>query len=190
MVANNKNQHLDPNQLYKEFNLAIPIDPLEIAKHLNIEVTEKFNMDRLGYSGEISWPNGNPVIWINRVDPPTRRRFTLAHELGHYFLHQNKSFHDDIQAFFRNNVWDGKEYEANNFAAALLMPEDKVREKLQKVKDELKAQTSKFNLAYICIRAFSHNGINKDALVEKMANTFEVSPQAMTYRLKNLGILT
>lgn len=56
-----------------------------------------------------------------------KKRFVLAHELGHFMLHRNgvASFHtDNIDSFVQ---WQGErkeEVEANMFAACLLMPED------------------------------------------------------------------
>lgn len=55
---------------------------------------------------------------------PGRRRFTIAHEIGHYVLHPREGLdRDDIAKNFR--VWNdpGEEAEANLFAAELLMPE-------------------------------------------------------------------
>ena len=30
------------------------------------------------------------IILVNKTKPPTRRNFTIAHELGHYFLHSDE----------------------------------------------------------------------------------------------------
>jgi hypothetical protein len=55
-----------------------------------------------------------------------RRRFTLAHELGHYFLHSQQGKRS-IQATRSGS--GPVEWEANWFAAALLMPEEAFKEK-------------------------------------------------------------
>ena len=75
-------------------------------------------------------------IWVNAEEAqqwPARRRFTIAHELGHWFLHQGKQ----MPLFCRRAQVDGEsderpplptiEEEANHFAAALLMPAEMVR---------------------------------------------------------------
>lgn len=49
----------------------------------------------------------------------SRDRFTIAHELGHYFLHYSEG--DDARSFYRYGR-SRQEAEANAFAAALLMP--------------------------------------------------------------------
>ena len=62
-----------------------------------------------------------------RVKPglnPGRRRFTIAHEIGHYILHPREGLdREDTAANFM--LWNdpGEETEANVFAAELLMPE-------------------------------------------------------------------
>lgn len=60
------------------------------------------------------------VIYLNAKEPPVRQTFTLAHELGHYFLHKG----DDV--LHRHVTYSVKpeELEANHFAACLLMPKN------------------------------------------------------------------
>jgi Zn-dependent peptidase ImmA (M78 family) len=57
------------------------------------------------------------AIWVRSGDAPHRQRFTIAHELGHLLLHE-------AGAEYRDDTFRGtpKEYEANAFAADLLMP--------------------------------------------------------------------
>lgn len=68
------------------------------------------------------------VIAVNNRHPPSRQRFTLAHELGHVLLHQFTTAHADglQQVYYRNQEsssgLDREEVEANQFAAELLMP--------------------------------------------------------------------
>ena len=77
-------------------------------------------------------------IWVNREEAgqwPGRRRFTIAHEIGHHVLHRTGQ-----QALFcrKAMVREDKpattrpplpvtEQEANAFAAAMLMPAELVR---------------------------------------------------------------
>jgi Zn-dependent peptidase ImmA (M78 family) len=60
------------------------------------------------------------------VPEPGRKRFGLAHELGHWVLHKGQSqvlacTEDDLYASYKGS---GLEIEANSFAAGLLMPEE------------------------------------------------------------------
>lgn len=113
-------------------------------------------------------------ILIEQSDHPNRKRFTFAHELGHFFLHKDKLKWDhkifidtdnNYSLFRRNSVHvrdEDKplEAEANYFAAELLMPKDVVEK------------------AY-----------NEIWSIEILSNVFRVSIEAMTYRLSNLGLL-
>ena len=56
---------------------------------------------------------------------PLRDRFTIAHELGHYFLHARQG--DRPIVANRECTNKRAEWEANWFAAALLMPESDVK---------------------------------------------------------------
>ena len=76
-------------------------------------------------------------IWVNAHEAkewPPRRRFTIAHELGHWQLHR----HDGGGVYCRSSVVEPDEKasgpiaepeeEANAFAAAVLMPAGLIRE--------------------------------------------------------------
>jgi Zn-dependent peptidase ImmA (M78 family) len=70
-------------------------------------------------------------IRVNAAEPETRRRFTLAHELGHWVCHclggrEEPVFcrHQDMDSWVDRAL----EREANVFAAELVMPEPEVRE--------------------------------------------------------------
>ena len=75
------------------------------------DVTNKF--DGVSFKTD----RGNPVIVINKNFPNDRKRFTLAHELGHILMH---SFGDFPVPTHRDEKQ--KEIEANRFASEFLMP--------------------------------------------------------------------
>jgi len=69
------------------------------------------------------------IIGIASGLPDGQRRWAIAHELGHFEAHANVSYlglctGDDLRSDYGS---DGREPEANAFAAELLMPEDLVR---------------------------------------------------------------
>ena len=63
------------------------------------------------------------IVGVNQAHPPNRQRFTIAHELGHFFLHETERMYVDriLQVKLRNeNSSKGistEEKEANLFAA-------------------------------------------------------------------------
>lgn len=78
----------------------------------------KEDLDKL--SGFIGYGNGDmSVICINYKRPIGHQNFTLAHEIGHWFLHKGKSLSDDDLVLYSSDVL---EKEANEFAKELLYP--------------------------------------------------------------------
>src|SRR3954468_10495898 len=70
------------------------------------------------------------VIVVNGAEAETRRRFTIAHELGHWICQCLEGIAEPVMC--RDNDLStatnrAREREANVFAAELLMPEDAVR---------------------------------------------------------------
>lgn len=81
----------------------------------------KEDIDRL--SGFIGYGANNiAVICVNYKRPYGHQNFTLAHELGHWFLHKGISISDGdgVLGYSGNKV----EQEANEFAGELLYPEE------------------------------------------------------------------
>jgi hypothetical protein len=105
-------------------------------------------------------------VWVSRHEPWERRRFSVAHEVGHFLLHAL----DQQQAVFcraadmrpdPDSPERLREREANRFAAELLMPEPMVVREAQR--------------------------LGPDPLA--LAPRFAVSDLAMGFRLVNLGLL-
>lgn len=83
------------------------------------------SFDRLRIDGV-----GNYLINLSKLSFLYRDNFTIAHELGHYFLHfYLTSPRPSTPLLFGLNVGDNIEWQANRFGAALLMPEALLREK-------------------------------------------------------------
>ncbi len=81
----------------------------------------KEDIDKL--SGFIGYGANNlTVICINYKRTYGHQNFTLAHELGHWFLHKGISISDDDRVLGYSS--DKVEQEANEFASELLYPEE------------------------------------------------------------------
>lgn len=86
--------------------------------------------------GRTVMKNGRAIVSVDSmIAYPPKRRFVLAHELGHMLLHPGKEvgFEDDystLEAYKKGP----QEIEANDFAASLLMPEGLFRKTCFKVK--------------------------------------------------------
>lgn len=108
----------------------ITLTPFDIYTYVNtfdnIEVIDDDLSSEI--SGTIEYIGDGFIITINKYHSYERRRFTLAHEFGHYCMHReylidNKSI-KDVALFRSENTKNQKELEANEFAAKLLMPKD------------------------------------------------------------------
>ncbi len=72
-------------------------------------------------------------IFVNPRARPERRRFTIAHELGHFILHRpsQSSFLCDKESVYTGiDTLKQIEREADDFASNLLMPGDMLRERI------------------------------------------------------------
>jgi Zn-dependent peptidase ImmA (M78 family) len=118
---------------------------------------------------------GKYAILVNASQASVRQRFTIAHELGHLILHEYTSPHADRVFRFRDAQSSQgvavEEIEANQFASELLMPKSLLLEYL--------LTTEALEFAPSDDTAF-------DQVIIDLANTFEVSKQAMTIRLSSL----
>jgi Zn-dependent peptidase ImmA (M78 family) len=118
---------------------------------------------------------GNVVIAVNNTHADVRKRFTVAHELGHLVLHQGRPVIVDHVVRARINLRDHRsslatereEIEANRFAANLLMPAE---------------------LIHSCITNQLRRQLGEQHTIDALAQKFSVSSQAMEFRLANLGL--
>jgi Zn-dependent peptidase ImmA (M78 family) len=151
-----------------------PISAASIAKAHGAEVQLQSAKDDLSGFLYRDRETKHAVIGVNANHHVNRQNFTAAHELGHFLLHD----FDDIHVDRGFKVWlrsksssqgvDVEEMEANLFAAELLMPE----QFLAKDVERLEALD-----------------LLDEGLVAKLAETYKVSIQAMTFRLAYLGYI-
>ncbi len=141
-----------------------PLDIKSVIEHVfHIKICET----DLGksVSGFLEKIGNSWVIYINKYENEYRKRFTLAHELGHFISHKDNYASGAIikdQIFFRDENTDEKEQQANNFAAELLMPEDEFKNFIEK----------------------------GDNTILKLADRFQLSTAAVRYRAYKLGLIS
>jgi Zn-dependent peptidase ImmA (M78 family) len=157
------------NQLRKQYGITtVPVNLDKLTKRAGIAVKYE-NFDEV-LSGFVYQKHGIKYIGVNSEHTNTRKRFTIAHELGHLFLHKNISVNYDqgVMLFRDSHASDGtdlREIQANQFAAELLMPEDSVRDEVAKL---------------------GLRDLMDDEVIEELAEKYNVSSQAMAVRLSNL----
>ena len=159
------------DEVRRRHNLTtVPINPLTLAHREGIEVNNAW-FENGTVAGMILRRGVDVSILVNQDDPPFRKRFTIAHELGHHFLHLTRDgeYVDKETNLFRQQPGDDrattpdrrKEIQANLFAAALLMPAGEVR------RYWMERQS-----------------------IEELARIFQVSASAMGYRVELRGPIT
>lgn len=146
-----------------------PVNVKSLILELGVNYREEPMME--GDSGRIDYDESAEeyTIYINTYESPQRKRFTAAHELGHYLLHRDlideRGHLDRLfdHESYRNPdtpLTHGHEVQANQFAANLLMPAVAIKEKYDATRDN----------------------------VGELAHTFAVSAKALKIRLKTLGL--
>ena len=113
-------------------------------------------------SGFLLRDSSENTIFVEKNQSVYRKRFTIAHEIGHYVLEHLQS--DTLNIAFRDDLSatgiDFEERAANAFAAELLMPSALVEYVYEQTRSTVRT-----------------------------AAAFAVSESAIKYRLKNLGVI-
>lgn len=127
--------------------------------------------DRQPLAGLLFRLRDNGLAFVNADDNLVRRRFTAAHELGHFLLHRDRmpGYIADATINETDDETDDLEPEANRFAAELLMPEEVIRARATELMTEHK----------VCPRI---------VLAVRLASELLVSREAIRYRLKSLEV--
>lgn len=139
----------------------LPVDPVLIARRLGIDVYET-QLPKNVSAALVKEYGEDPTIALSSRDSSNRKRFSCAHELGHFVskTDQPEEYeYIDFRDPRSSTGLDRDEVYANNFAAALLMPSGEVR----RLKNE----------GYSAV---------------EMAWEFDVSLEAMTNRLSFLRL--
>lgn len=157
-----KNPEVEAKKVQQAFGGGVPVNPISIAQLMDVKVMSvKFKDTAI--DGAVRNVDGDRTIYVKEGLPPARARFTVAHEIGHIIANEDdesKSYgYIDYRRQMCGTTGTDEEKFANAFAAALLMPADKVRD---------------------AVKFFESTS--------SLAEYFGVSSEAMTYRLQNLGL--
>jgi Zn-dependent peptidase ImmA (M78 family) len=153
--------------LFKHDLFHVPVNPVQLAEKEGIKVFDAEFEDR-SISGVLRKDDGIFQIYVNSSHSIVRKRYTIAHELGHFYLHKDQvsAFIDPELNLYRCESVEAsgtdsrfREVQANKFAAALLMPAKLVGEALVDTRD-----------------------------IDELAAKFLVSCEAMGIRINSLGL--
>lgn len=163
MMADHPEAQRAASQVLEEcWDGRLPIDPVRIAKTFGLKVFSA-DLDE-NVSGKLVKLRGSdPEILLNKEDSRNRKRFTAAHELGHYVRRSERPEeyeYVDCRDDQSSSGTVAEERFANSFAANLLMPKEAVE------------------------------SLNEEGTPDfLLAKQFGVSREAMRNRLDNLGLL-
>jgi Zn-dependent peptidase ImmA (M78 family) len=156
--------NLNPQEIDRSNSEDWSIDLKRVAKKLGIKIVPNPFSENI--SGVFFRKDNKLFLGVNSDHHIHRRRFTIAHEIGHYILHSGEILHYDTNELEKiylrsDNISSPEEAEANHFAAELLMPEELIHKFIE----------------------------NDEKSIKVLAERFNVSEDAMRYRLTNLGFL-
>jgi|GEM_PF-741146 len=145
------------------------IDVIKLANEVGIDVYATSGGPE--FNAEISYENNGFSILVNEDHVETRRRFSIAHELGHYVLDRDLLLkHGTLD---RSNVYQDtdekkREQQADTLAAEILMPAAAVK-------------------SFVADKGLGKQSRFESETLADMADCFRVSrPMAIT-RLRKLG---
>lgn len=164
IMGKNKNKSLEDFSLQileKNDMLKVPVDLIAIAKNNKIEVYQTELPDEISGAIRYDKQTSKFQILLNQKESYVRRRFTLAHELAHFFLEREKLQQEENIHFdtMYRKIKNPDEKNVEYLAGALLMNESILRD-LYEINPSIKF----------------------------LSNIFRVSESAVTVRLMKLGI--
>jgi Zn-dependent peptidase ImmA (M78 family) len=200
----------------------VPVDEI-VENHLNLTLVY------LDMKSLFPFADVHGAIWFNQgkigieqtLDPyhsPNRRgryHFTLAHEVGHWRLHRQHYMANTSQRLLfddgtprpdvvcrSSEIGQPVEWQANTFAACLLMPRKMVHEAWDRLRGddagaisigELRQQYSTMDESVFIRGEAPTNPETRDQAIKEhycrpLAETFQVSPEAMRIRLESLNL--
>lgn len=157
-------------------NIDDPLDPFELAKHINLKVwhpkdipnLSKQCLEQLTINDIDNWSavtikvNGINLTILNSSHPDTRQRSSLAHEISHIVLNHKPSRVDlSEQGYLLLNTFNqDQEDEADWLSASLLVPREGLLKKYKRQQN-----------------------------TKSLARHFGVSEKLLNWRLRMTGIL-
>lgn len=168
-MTSNKRQIIDSlaTTIRKALNLTIPFDPIDVVKLLNGDVLG-ITFEDPSISGRIQKKDKTFEISYDITQSKERINFTIAHELGHLFLHMGYLINDNkwnsIDEYYDSpkyrQGYSEEEYEANQFAGSFLMPKD---EYVNFVRENIDTKTNSIKIHSIA----KHFGVSFDAALTR-----------------------
>lgn len=174
----NKLSEIKAREIIKLFGITYPFDIYKFCESLDIRIIEDdYNIDAYLFC-----ENGIKCIAINnKITNANRKKFIIAHELGHYFLHGREITFACLninEVFNRYKYIDYTEQQANEFGSELLMPvENLIKDlpnKTMKFEDiERIASNYKVSLTFASIKSIENSKTENEILLYYKDNSLK-----------------
>lgn len=173
-----------PIDIFTFFEIDLGLDPIPfdgLASKYRVEAAIKSDFTGIYLDAEqYALMESGPEWKLKRL------RFTVAHELAHYFLHRDLPCEENFSTMPNFALWTrdygGKKYsveqEANEFAGRLLVPANR----LQECFDEFEPEAERL------IPNFTESDQLRDKFAARVAHRFGVNAQVIAIRLDREGI--
>ena len=146
-------------------------DPFELIDALNIELMYDSSFSKL--KGFYCIMNRQPYIVINQNLSREKKRIVAAHELGHDRLHRHLAKMGIMQEFELYDMTARPEFEANAFAAELLIEDSQINELIElgyDMEQISRCLSTDINLVGLKIGIMNTKGFNLRVSIEPKSN--------------------
>jgi Zn-dependent peptidase ImmA (M78 family) len=180
---------------HKDFYYRGHLDLNLLSKYLESKYNLKIEFEKVSnksFLGKLNYENNEIAINEELNDNITKKRFTIAHEIGHFILHriysnQLSEINDkeiDVNEFGDTDSNKRMEIQANLFASQLLMPFEQIKPLAEKYFTE-----ERIHKGYLYLDHQSCNQILVMKFLAILHEHFNISTSVAKYRLKNIGLL-
>lgn len=157
--------------IFCSYNLTLPVDPVVLASNVGIGVyTKRFeSINGQRIRGAINRHEDSYKIFVEREDLINDQRFTVAHEIGHYFLKHLNDKNTLFSLYNNSNNSNNSEMEeeADKFARCILMGKNVI--------------TNTFNM-------LKNLGLNYADVIDELSGMFKVPEQEVRKRVDELEL--
>ena len=181
----------------KNIKAVPPVDPIDIIEHLGYDVVYRNDgiYEDKNILGGLNIDKKNVEVNEKANTHEGRENFTLAHEIGHIFLHSERISLNNNEKLCRTeagidiNTPDQLEWEADKFAAFLLMPTENVKIAFNSIRNKPLYLKRNILFRYLLKRSLRTSSINFSRKVIEAGNFTNVSKLAMVNRLIGMGLI-
>lgn len=193
----NKQLEQEANMLLRRVNYQNgPVNLEEICSHLSIDLDwdEQQCLDGEGYEilGKADFEKRK--IHIYSHENANRKRFTISHEIGHFYLNHDRIISSEpileedlmvnsIDA--SSNILDKLEFQANVFASCLLLPREEFLKKIDELRNFFGMRDRGHGEIFVDNQSCNLDDYHK--LISSASIFFETSKQVVEIRLKKMG---